>query len=253
MTVEALPSRTSGDAKSKDAEHRFRMKDLCEAAGLERQAIHFYIQQGLLPPGRKTGRNMAWYTQAHIDRLLLIKKLQNEQFLPLKAIKALLDGRDSSFTPQQRAFLTEVKGRLGSSLNGGEERGRMIDAASLAERAGVELRDIEEAVEVGAVGSRTTEDGELEIAAADAWMVELFGQMRRLGFTRELGFTVKDVMVYEEAMSRLFQEEVLLVSGRLAGLPPSQAAAMIERALPVIHTFLTRYHASRVRDFFGSL
>ena len=28
---------------------RYRMKDLCEATGLPRQAIHFYIQQGLLP------------------------------------------------------------------------------------------------------------------------------------------------------------------------------------------------------------
>ena len=35
----------------------YRMKDLCEATGLPRQAIHFYIQQGLLPAGRKTGRN----------------------------------------------------------------------------------------------------------------------------------------------------------------------------------------------------
>ena len=63
----------------------YRMKDLCESSGLPRQAIHFYIQQGLLPPGRKTGRNMAWYTDEHIERLRLIKKLQHEQFLPLKA------------------------------------------------------------------------------------------------------------------------------------------------------------------------
>ena len=31
----------------------YRMKDLCEATGLPRQAIHFYIQQGLLPPGAR--------------------------------------------------------------------------------------------------------------------------------------------------------------------------------------------------------
>ncbi len=28
---------------------------------------------------------------------------------------------------------------------------------------------------------------------------------------------------------------------------------MIERSLPIIHTFLTRYHASRVRSFFESV
>lgn len=45
------------------AEERYpyRMKDLCELTGLGRQAIHFYIQRELLPPGYKTGRNMAYY------------------------------------------------------------------------------------------------------------------------------------------------------------------------------------------------
>ena len=42
--------------------YRYKMKDLADATGLDRQGIHFYIQQGLLPPGHKTGRNMAWYT-----------------------------------------------------------------------------------------------------------------------------------------------------------------------------------------------
>ena len=37
----------------------YRMKDLCDRTGLPRQVIHFYIQQGLLPEGQKTGRNMA--------------------------------------------------------------------------------------------------------------------------------------------------------------------------------------------------
>ena len=56
---------TTATARDIDHEHEawcYRMKDLCEASGLPRQAIHFYIQQGLLPPGQKTGRNMAWYT-----------------------------------------------------------------------------------------------------------------------------------------------------------------------------------------------
>jgi DNA-binding transcriptional MerR regulator len=76
----------TAEAVTPDEAHwRYRMKDLCEATGLPRQAIHFYIQQELLPPGRKTGRNMAWYTDEHIERLHLIKKLQHEQFLPLKA------------------------------------------------------------------------------------------------------------------------------------------------------------------------
>ena len=228
------------------------MKDLVEATGLERQAIHFYIQQGLLPAGRKTGRNMAWYTQAHVDRLRSIRKLQQEHFLPLKAIKAVLDGTDDDFSPEQRAFLRGVKRRLKGEL-GAEDRGATVRADDLIERYGVEREDLDEAAELGVVGMREDADGKLVIAEADAWMVELFGQMRKLGFTRELGFGVEDLRFYEDAMNRLFREEIKLISGRLSKLPPDEAASMIEKALPLIHSFLTRYHASRVRAFFGAL
>ncbi len=247
------PARKKRSKKSKRGDHHLRMKDLCAATSLERQAIHFYIQQGLLPPGKKTGRNMAWYSDEHVQRLQLIKKLQHERFLPLKAIKAILDGREESFAPEQHQFLARVRDRLAPDLVSGDRRDQFLDADEVCQRAGVERRDVEEAVEQGMLGAERTDDGGLRIAEDDVWMIETFGEMRRLGFTRELGFTVADVAFYEEAMSRLFREEMRLLSRRLSHLPPDEAAPMVERALPVIHTFLTRYHAQRVREFFGSL
>ena len=102
------------------------------------QAIHFYIQQGLLPPGRKTGRNMAWYTEEHVERLHLIKKLQHERFLPLKAIKALFDGEDGVFSPRQHAFLAGVKERLTESLKTSEDRNPSLTPREIAESTGVD-------------------------------------------------------------------------------------------------------------------
>lgn len=232
--------------------HRYRMKDLCEASGLPRQAIHFYIQQGLLQPGHKTGRNMAWYSDDHLERLRLIKRLQHEQFLPLKAIKALLDGREETFTPEQHRFLLDVKERLDKTV-APESRKSTVDADDVLARTGVEREEVERAVELGLIGASRDEHGRLRIAEDDVWMIETFGEMRRIGFTRELGFTVDDLAFYDEAMSKLFQQEVGLLSSRLSHLPPDQVASMIEKALPLIHQFLTRYHASRVRDFFASM
>jgi len=250
---EDAPTTRKRKRKKDRGDHRLRMKDLCTATGLERQAIHFYIQQGLLPPGKKTGRNMAWYSDEHLQRLQLIKKLQHERFLPLKAIKAILDGREESFAPEQHQFLARVRDRLAPELAQSAPRNAFVDAEEVCQRSGVERQDLEEAVEQGMLGAERTDDGGLRIAEEDIWMIETFGEMRRLGFSRELGFTVADVSFYEEAMSRLFREEMRLLSRRLSHLPPEEAAPMIERALPVIHTFLTRYHAQRVRDFFGSL
>lgn len=230
-------------------DHALKMKDLCERTGLDRQAIHFYVKQGLLPPGKKTGRNMAWYSEAHVERLLLIKKLQHERFLPLKAIKAMLDNREEDFAPAQQRFLVRLKGLVAGD-GAPDERRRLLPAARVLERSGVSQRDLDEAIELGMVVG-TEVDGELHVAEADAWMIDLFGQMRKLGFTRDLGFTVRDVQFYEEAMLRLFREEIRLLSRRLSHLPPDEVAPMIEKALPIVHTFLTRYHGARVRDFFA--
>ena len=40
---------------------------------------------------------------------------------------------------------------------------------------------------------------------------------------------------------------------RLAHLPPDEAASMIERALPLVHAMLARYHEKKVRDLFASM
>ncbi len=235
------------------AAYPHRMKDLCDATGLDRQAIHFYIQQGLLPPGRKTGRNMAFYADEHIARLQLIKKLQHERFLPLKAIKALLDGREEHFTPAQHRFLGEVKERLGDTLVPPAGNKATVDVEDLMARTGVDREDLERAKEIGIVATRVDADGRERVAEDDTWLFEHLGQMRRAGFTRELGFTADDVAFYENAVEKLFMEEMQLVSSRLSHLPPEHVARMIERGIPVIHGLILHYHAAKIRNFFGSM
>ena len=230
---------------------RFRMKDLCEATGLPRQAIHFYIQQGLLPPGRKTGRNMAWYTEEHIDRLRLIKRLQHERFLPLKAIKALLDGEDDVFSPRQHAFLAGVKQRLDASFRSGD-RSPTLTPEEIAEKTGVEPEDVEQAYDLGFVGGER-KDGVLHVAAADVWSFEVFGEIRRLGFTKALGFGVEDIGFYQDSMAKLLQDEVHLLTSRLSGLPPEQVAKMVEAVLPILDRYIMRLHATKIRDFFANV
>jgi DNA-binding transcriptional MerR regulator len=229
----------------------YRMKDLCEASGLPRQAIHFYIQQGLLPPGRKTGRNMAWYTDEHMERLRLIKKLQHEQFLPLKAIKALFDGEDDVFSPRQHAFLAGVKERLADSLKTSDDRRPTLTPNEIEQKTGIDAGEVERAFELGLVGGARA-DGVLRIVAADAWIFEVFGQIRALGFTPDLGFRVEDMALYQDAITNLLSQEVQLVS-RLSKLPPEKVAIMIEAVVPILDHYIMRLHSTKIREFFANV
>ncbi len=68
-----------------------------------------------------------------------------------------------------------------------------------------------------------------------------------------LGFPSRDVASYRGARVRLVRDAIRLLGRRLSDLPADDVAPMIEQALPVIHTFITRYHGARVRDFFASV
>ena len=71
-----------------------KMKELSEASGVSAGTIKHYLREGLLGGGSdviKTSRNMAWYPTDYVERIKLIKQLQEERFMPLKVIKSMLD------------------------------------------------------------------------------------------------------------------------------------------------------------------
>ena len=67
-----------------------KISELAKTTGVPKQTIHYYIRAGLLPKPRKLGSNSADYDQSYVDRIHLIKELQNEFFFPLPTIKKIL-------------------------------------------------------------------------------------------------------------------------------------------------------------------
>jgi DNA-binding transcriptional MerR regulator len=70
----------------------YDIKELCAEAEVTPRTVHFYIQQGLLPPAGSLGPG-ARYDQGHVARLKLIKLLQKEH-LPLSEIRQQLETLD---------------------------------------------------------------------------------------------------------------------------------------------------------------
>ena len=70
-----------------------KMAELAEASGVSAGTIKHYLREGLLPEPVKTSRNMAWYPPEFVERIQLIKELQERRFMPLKAIKGCSSSR----------------------------------------------------------------------------------------------------------------------------------------------------------------
>lgn len=245
--VASLPPRAATGA--------YRMRDLCQLSGLERQTIHFYIQEGLLPEGKKTGRNMAYYGEEHLDRLRLIKQLQDERFLPLRAIRAILGGTSGGFSSEQRRLIADVKERLsggqqGRALVGGSTE--LVSVKSLAEAHNVSTEDIDELIEVGllsAEGSGRTR----RVRSDDAWLVGAYADLARAGLDKRRGFSARDLAIVDEAVSALFMKERELFFERIVSSDggAEEIAGILERALPILSELIARLHTHKARDLFA--
>ena len=110
-----------------DAPHELRLDDLAAAAGVATTTVRLYRQRGLLPPPRLQGRT-GWYGDAHLARLRLIARLQDEGF-SLAGIGKLLDswehGRDLTDLVGVEAQLDQLLGRRTAAV---------LTAAELAQR-----------------------------------------------------------------------------------------------------------------------
>src|SRR5690606_34280554 len=84
-----------------------KMRELAEASGVSAGTIKHYLREGLLPEPVRTSRNMAYYPPEFVDRIKLIKQLQEERFMPLRVIKAMLDE-----DPERVRALVELEDRI---------------------------------------------------------------------------------------------------------------------------------------------
>jgi DNA-binding transcriptional MerR regulator len=92
------------------------LPELADRAGVSIRTVRYYIQQGLLqePEARGPG---AHYTEEHLDRLLLIKRLQKEH-LPLSEIrKAIQSGAAEAAIPRSaRDYVRSVLGKASAPM-----------------------------------------------------------------------------------------------------------------------------------------
>lgn len=209
------------------SEPGMRMRDLEKASGISRETIRFYIREGLLPEPVRTARNAAIYGEAHLQRLLAIRRLRADRYLPLGVIRALIDtppadGWDSP------AILPHVDRLLRARLDRHGERERALDVLGEIGRGAADLADL---LEVGVVD--VAPDG--SVSARDARVLRLLNDLDRLGFTAEHGYELKSLGRYIEAIRWLADmqaREFVANTGRHAG--DIQAAEMAERGVGLL-------------------
>jgi DNA-binding transcriptional MerR regulator len=209
-----------------------KMSELAEASGVSAGTIKHYLREGLLPEPVKTSRNMAYYPADFVDRIRLIKQLQEERFMPLKVIKGMLDE-----DPDRAKALVELEDRILERALAGEEK--RTSAAEVRRRYDMPqevLRRLEE-LEVLTPNSRG-------YSSSDVRVVEAISRFRAGGYDERIGFTVYDTLRYKRALQDLVKEEVSVIMERLAGeMDPDDVVDLIEAGSAPLQDLIAAMHS----------
>lgn len=224
-----------------------RMRHLVERSGLPRETIHFYIAAGLVPPPRETKRNAAIYGEEHVERLKLVRELRERSFLPLRAIRELLDeGRHVPLAPEHRALMSEVGARLAARLGPAATRVRLEDVLA---RAGVLAAEALEFARLGMIeiagrGAAAT------VTREDAAVLDVWGRLRSAGLFAERGITPRDAIVIRDGAWRLAADVMAAFGERYAGIAPTLGAEVMATTLPLLTELIGILHGKRLRRLF---
>jgi DNA-binding transcriptional MerR regulator len=210
------------------------MSQLADRSGVSAGTIKHYLREGLLEGGVvRTSRNMAWYPPEFVERVKLIKRLQEERFMPLRAIREVLED-----DPERAARLVELEDRILERAIRGREEER-ISAAEVGRRFDVPRNVLARLEELGVLTptSRGYDPDDVAIIAA-------ISRFRAGGYDEALGFTVFDTLRYREALEPLVAEEVRTLLDRLAGeVDPERAADIITSGAEPLRELVGAMHS----------
>jgi DNA-binding transcriptional MerR regulator len=229
--IDSAPNPSSSISDSPRAGSGLRIGELAEASGVPVPTIKHYLREGLLPEPVKTSRNMAYYSPEFVDRIKLIKQLQEERFMPLKAIKSVLDEG-----PERARALVELEDRILERALGGERT--RTSAAEVRKRYGVPREVLDRLAELGVLTPNSR-----GYTPSDVTIIEAISRFRAGGYDEQIGFTVYDTLRYKTALEELVRQEVDVVMNRLAGeVSPERVVAMLESGAQPLKDFIAALH-----------
>ena len=213
-----------------------KMSELAERSGVSAGTIKHYLREGVLGNEDgvvRTSRNMAWYPADFVDRIQLVKRLQEDRFMPLRVIRELI-----SSDPERAQRLIELEDRI---IERAVEAG---DAGRMSRKQVRETYDLPQNVL-----DRLEEIGVLTPTARgydpdDLSIIEAISRFRAGGYEQTLGFTVYDTLRYREALAPLVADEVSVLIARLAArVDTERAAEIIESGVEPLRDLIGAMHS----------
>src|SRR5215472_16657326 len=206
-----IPGPPVGDPEPRST--KLRISELARRTGVSRATIQHYLREGLLPAPVKTGRTMAYYDPACVQRILTIKDLQR-RYLPLGVIRQLVETAepDARGKPKMEA-VTAAAEQIRTALQPAERPTAREDVSADLNVPNDTALALER---LGLVSTQRVWDRDV-FGPADVAILRSVGKLQAAGVTREVGFRVEDMRMYRDAMAALLAKEVAAFGRSMSG------------------------------------
>jgi len=226
---------------------KIRIRELEQRTGVSRQTIHYYLREGLLQPPVEKNKNSAWYDERHISRLLLIKDLKENKFLPLKAVRAIIEGeaeQAGEFSQAQRQTIDAFRETL---RHRDQQRQPQHDLTALLDEISFTEAEIEQLSSLGWIHPRQA-SGSWRIDDREASLLRAWAEVRDAGLTPRRGFTPSDFVIFDTVLGELAVHMAEMIGSRLGDLEANRLESLYDQLSPALESALGQTHAIKLEQ-----
>jgi len=227
---------------SAPAKELLKISELAERSEVPVATIRHYLREGLLPEPVKTSRNMAYYPPEFVERIRLIKQLQEERFMPLRVIREVLDSAGDDLE-RLRSVAETGDSLLAQALAPLAER---VPEAEVLERFEFPERGLRRLEELGVLSP-----DERGYSPAEVRIIDAISRFRAAGWNETTGFGARDVARLMKGLEGVISDELQLLIERFAALDPERAAELVDGGTTPFPELIGALHAKLLTDELG--
>jgi len=181
------------------------------------------------------------YTEAHVNAIRLVRELQSKRYLPLAVIKKLVKNPKNELSVDEVRSIAEMDGKLFKNLKESLIVKRMTDHR-LAAQAGTSREELKALEKMGLLHP-VKKNKQKYYDEDDIRFMECWKKMRKLGFSKALGFDAAVLKPHREMIEQLVEEEArIMLSRTLDRISVDEMVKMVEGGTQVLNTMIGLIH-----------
>ena len=226
------------------------MKELSEITEVSSGTIRYYIQQGLLPQPYRPHKNMAYYDESYIDKIKLIKDLQQTHYLPLSVIKMIIE--ESGYdTTKIKTWLNQSEDYSWFESKMEENGVEHMTKEELMEFSRIDPEDFNAALKYNML----TPDKNGMFDRESIKLAMFASELRRIGLTAERGFVIEFLVLHYEMLEFIARKEIDVFAKSILNhnMTAEEVQEIAEKALDIAYQLAPIIHRRFLRKFLNEM